>query len=53
MIPKAQLVVYYLSHDGEIISDRVEIEFGNELINHVRVTFLNFLQFYFIFLPLD
>lgn len=37
MIPKAQVVVYYLSTDGEIISDRIEIEFGNELINHVRV----------------
>lgn len=37
MIPKAQLVVYYLSSDGEIVSDRVEIEFGNELINHVDI----------------
>ena len=35
MIPKAQLVVYYLSHEGEIISDRIEIEFGNELVNYV------------------
>lgn len=36
MIPKAQLVVYYLSHEGEVISDRIEIEFGNELVNYVR-----------------
>jgi hypothetical protein len=36
MVPKAQLIVYYLTKDGEIISDKTEIEFGNELVNNVR-----------------
>lgn len=36
MIPKAQMVVYYITTDGEIISDRLEIQFGNELENQVR-----------------
>lgn len=35
MIPKAQLVLNYVTEDGEIISERIEINFGNELINHV------------------
>lgn len=35
MIPKAQIIIYYLTKDGEIISDRTEIEFGNELLNNV------------------
>lgn len=34
MVPKAQLIVYYMK-DGEIISDTVEIEFGEELHNFV------------------
>ena len=36
MLPKAQLIVNYLHSDGEIISDRIEIGFVNELINKVR-----------------
>lgn len=36
MLPKAQLIVAYLHSDGEIISDRIEIGFVNELINQVR-----------------
>lgn len=39
MVPKAQLIVYYLTHDGEIISDKTEIEFGCELLNNVRHLF--------------
>lgn len=35
MIPKTNVIVYYITADGEIISDRVEIEFGNELKNFV------------------
>lgn len=35
MIPKAQMIFNYVTTDGEIISDRIEIEFGNELINEV------------------
>lgn len=34
MFPKAQLVVHYIK-DNEIVSDRLEIEFGNELQNEV------------------
>lgn len=48
MIPKAQIVVYYLTKEGEIISDNIEVEFGNELVNNVSFKFscgdLNFLQ---------
>ncbi|XP_037031199.1 CD109 antigen-like isoform X2 [Bradysia coprophila] len=36
MVPKAQLIVYYMK-DGEIISDQIEIEFGEELHNFVKV----------------
>ncbi|KAG5667283.1 hypothetical protein PVAND_015269 [Polypedilum vanderplanki] len=38
MIPKAYIVVYYLTNDGEIVSDKTEIEFGNELINYVDLS---------------
>lgn len=34
MVPKAQLIVYYMK-DGEIISDTIDIEFGEELHNFV------------------
>jgi CD109 antigen len=37
MIPKANLVVYYIRPDGEIISDHVNIELGEELQNFVRL----------------
>lgn len=36
MVPKAQLIVYYMK-DGEIISDKIDIEFGEELHNFVKV----------------
>jgi hypothetical protein len=35
MIPKAQLVLNYITEDGEIITERIEVNFGNELENHV------------------
>ena len=35
MIPKARVIIFYLTTDGEIVSDKVEVEFGNELINFV------------------
>lgn len=35
MVPKATLLVYYIRNDGEMISDRVEIKFGDELQNFV------------------
>lgn len=34
MVPKAQLIVYYMK-DGEIISDTIDVEFGEELHNFV------------------
>jgi CD109 antigen len=36
MVPKASLVVYYIREDGEIISDNLKIQFGDELQNQVR-----------------
>lgn len=36
MVPKAQLIVYYMK-DGEIISDTIDIEFGEELHNFVSL----------------
>lgn len=35
MVPKASLVVYYIRTDGEIISDHIKIELGDELNNYV------------------
>ncbi|CAG9797907.1 unnamed protein product [Chironomus riparius] len=35
MVPKATLVVYYIREDGEIISDHVKIELGDELNNFI------------------
>lgn len=35
MVPKATLLVYYIRNDGEMVSDRVEIKFGDELQNFV------------------
>jgi hypothetical protein len=40
MLPKARVVVYYFTDDGEIISDKTEIEFGNELVNFVSIVVL-------------
>jgi Alpha-2-macroglobulin bait region domain len=36
MFPKSSVIIYYLN-SGEIISDKVEVEFENELLNHVEV----------------
>lgn len=35
MVPRAQLIVHYMK-DDEIVSDRLEINFGNELQNEVN-----------------
>lgn len=35
MIPKASVIVYYITSDGEIISDSLELEFDSELKNFV------------------
>lgn len=35
MIPKANVIVYYITADGEIVSDSVEVKFEKELKNHV------------------
>lgn len=35
MVPKANLVAFYITPDGEIISDFLQLEFGNELNNFV------------------
>lgn len=37
MLPKANVVVFYITDDGEIISDSLKIEFGNELRNHIDI----------------
>lgn len=37
MVPKASLIVYYIRPDGEIVSDQLKIEFGDELQNFVSV----------------
>lgn len=37
MVPKAKIVVYYITSDGEIISDSTEIEFENKLENFVEI----------------
>lgn len=38
MIPKANVIVFYITTDGEIISDSLKVEFGNELRNFVSKT---------------
>lgn len=40
MVPKAQVLVYYIKND-EIISDNLEIEFGDDLQNFVRLELSN------------
>lgn len=39
MMPKAELVVYYMRPDGEIISDHLKIKFGFQLQNFVSELF--------------
>lgn len=36
MVPKSRVLVFYITDDGEIISDSLEIEFEKELKNYVR-----------------
>ncbi|KAJ6641357.1 CD109 antigen [Pseudolycoriella hygida] len=38
MIPKVKLVVFYITDDGEIISDSLAIEFENNLRNFINVS---------------
>ena len=40
MVPNVEVVVYYITDDGEIISDSVKIEFGNDLKNYVSFKFI-------------
>jgi hypothetical protein len=35
MLPKATVVIYYIAENGEIISDKIHVEFGNQLLNQV------------------
>jgi CD109 antigen len=35
MVPKANLIVFYIRPDGEIVSDNLKVEFGDELQNFV------------------
>lgn len=38
MAPKASVVVFYMTFDGEIISDSLKVEFGNEMRNFVSLS---------------
>lgn len=35
MVPSAKLLVFYITKDGEIISDSADLEFGDDLKNFV------------------
>lgn len=37
MVPKAKLVVYYVTSDGEIVSEKANIEFRSQFQNFVKV----------------
>lgn len=41
MVPSAHVVIYYITADGEIISDSLKVEFGNELRNFVSFRMIN------------
>lgn len=47
MVPKAQVIVHYIKDDA-IISDKLEIEFADDLQNFVSCTIFkkNFFRFY-------
>lgn len=47
MMPFSKLIAYYLTDDGEIISDRVELSFESELKNFVSFNFFLFTFFNF------
>ena len=40
MLPNVKIVIYYITEDGELITDSIKIEFGNDLKNHVSFKFL-------------
>ena len=40
MAPNVKAVVYFVTEDGELITDSVNIEFGNELKNQVSLKVL-------------
>lgn len=35
MFPKSQIIIFYIASNGEMISDKVEVEFTDELKNQV------------------
>ena len=37
MMPNVKVVIYYVTDDGEIVSDSEMIEFGNDLKNYVSL----------------
>lgn len=37
MVSKLNIVIYYITDGGEIISDSVSVEYGKELKNKVKV----------------
>ncbi|XP_070505072.1 CD109 antigen-like isoform X2 [Chironomus tepperi] len=37
MLPKATVVIYYIAENGEIVSDKIDVEFGNQLLNHINL----------------
>lgn len=50
MVPKATLIVYLMTENGDIISDKSEIQFPTEFENSVSFLHLKKkLQIYFIF----
>lgn len=40
MVPQATLLVFYIADGGEIISDSVQLDFGDDLRNFVRILIL-------------
>lgn len=37
MVPKAKLVVYYVTEDGEVVSEKTNIEFRSQFQNFVKI----------------
>lgn len=37
MLPKCQVVFHYIAEKGDIISDKLDVEFGTELINQLSL----------------
>ncbi|XP_058450670.1 thioester-containing protein 1 allele R1-like isoform X2 [Malaya genurostris] len=38
MVPRARLVVYFIRENGELVSDNLDIEFGSDLQNFLKVS---------------